>query len=731
MEDKQVNVTEHSVVDVINCFNAVNGDWLLRLISSNGQFPREKISIISAIKLSMAYFYHKDIVWIPISLEEVLRVSKGAGLSVSDGLFSVKNLRGEGQYSDDLLLMGIEIANDAIKVHYYPIEVKIGDNTSTVINKAKKQAYKTRNYLEKHLIEVNDEEETRRFGKKMYRNFMMHLAIVSAEKLKLYDIWNEQNWDLIIDSDVRRKLLNDDYKIVNDLDELIGRGAVMSFKKGITFNDEAKEIEITKDELGAEYDEAEFAKGNKFLEIIFGESQGYNNIIKPMESIKQEFINGESDFEKEKLLAYSGLISKEHNTKVDFEVKEEKSTVGVKEEVAAFSEDKKSEIKVNISREPLTVLFGNNVKTGEEVKWLPTDTSKVMHSNTGIIGTMGTGKTQFTKSLITQIHENEYNNVNSTPIGILIFDYKGDYIKEDFVKATNAKVYDLNHLPFNPLSIFKTPSVQYLLPLFTANNLKETIGTAFNLGTIQQNILKDCIMQAYEIRGIKKGDNSTWSSQAPTIKDVYSIFSEREDIKEDKLFVALTDLVEYEIFEEDPNKTKSLFDIIDGVTVINLSGPYGENIQNLVVAITLDLFYSQMHMKGHSAIDGAYRELTKIILVDEADNFLSKNFTAIKKILKEGREFGVGTILSTQLLSHFSTGDNEYANYILTWIVHNVADLSNKDVKYIFNTQTKADDESVFSKIKTLEKHHSLIKLADYNRPIHLRDKAFWELIKS
>ena len=35
--------------------------------------------------------------------------------------------------------------------------------------------------------------------------------------------------------------------------------------------------------------------------------------------------------------------------------------------------------------------------------------------------------------------------------------------------------------------------------------------------------------------------------------------------------------------------------------------------------------------------------------------FLSKDFETLKKILKEGREFGVGTILSTQLLSHFST----------------------------------------------------------------------------
>jgi len=50
--------------------------------------------------------------------------------------------------------------------------------------------------------------------------------------------------------------------------------------------------------------------------------------------------------------------------------------------------------------------------------------------------------------------------------------------------------------------------------------------------------------------------------------------------------------------------------------VINLSG-YDESVQNLVVAITLDLFYTQMQKSGYSKIEGDYRQLNKMILVDE------------------------------------------------------------------------------------------------------------------
>ena len=379
----------------------------------------------------------------------------------------------------------------------------------------------------------------------------------------------------------------------------------------------------------------------------------------------------------------------------------------------------------------MQILFGVNEKNNKEVYWYPNDTDKVFHTNTGIIGTMGTGKTQFTKSMITQIHRESKYNVDGKNVGILIFDYKGDYnnSKTDFIEATNANVYELYHLPFNPLSVIKAKNSKPMLPLHTANSLKVTLAKAFGLGIKQETLLRDLIMEAYEKRGIIKNKPETWEKPAPTLKDVYDIYVNREDLKEDSLYAAFSNLIDFEIFEPDPHQTKSLFELIDGVTVIDLSG-YDPDIQNLVVAITLDLFYSQMQAYGHSGVQGNLRQLNKMILVDEADNFLSKDFETLKKILKEGREFGVGTILSTQLLSHFSTGENDYANYILTWIVHNVAEINPKDAKYIFNAQAKSDQEIICNKIKSLSKHYSLVKMGDTDRPIFMKDKAFWELVK-
>lgn len=381
----------------------------------------------------------------------------------------------------------------------------------------------------------------------------------------------------------------------------------------------------------------------------------------------------------------------------------------------------------------MDILFGHlPEQENEPLVWNPNDTSKVFHTNTGIIGTMGTGKTQFTKSLIAQLYRQQKDNFHGTPLGILIFDYKGDYntSKQDFVKATNARVLSVVKLPFNPLAIVQSKNFKPMLPVHTANAFTDTISRAYRLGVKQQNSLYSCIEQAYKNQGIIPSNPETWNNLAPTFDMVYDIYINDPDIpKNDSLEAAMQDLHRFSIFESNPYHTASLFDLLKGVVVIDLSG-YDEKIQSLIVGITLDQFYAQMHSKGSSKTDGTYRELTRMILVDEADNFMRKNFPSLKKIMKEGREFGVGTILSTQCLDHFTNGDDDYSRYIMTWVVHNVSDLKRSDVEYIFRTTANsADTNKLYEAIKNNDRFHSIVKIGNAE-PVHVRDKAFFELLK-
>jgi DNA phosphorothioation-dependent restriction protein DptH len=698
-------VSPNSTKEIVNLFNSLNGEWLLRMIGVKSQQPREKMSILSAVKFSLTYFAHPDIVWIPLSLEEILRVSGAVGLSQKDSLFSSKNLGLSGSQSDDLLLVGIEPSPDQVKVHYYPIEVKIGKNKSNVIEKAKVQVKATSGM-------IFDKLTAESFTSAVYKDFLINLAIVNAKKMKLYNIWPEHNWDAVLNEKVVGELLNANYIIEESLIPYIGSGGIISFGENNYFRSTGISSE-------------------GILNISLPEKDGYEFLVIEQNELYNRIHKANGDLSKEKMLwnLYNQEQEQDEQEEDNQPIDDEDSTDPNDEPVEPnIPKTPENTIKPAVSNEPMKIQFGASLENGQKLFWYPTTTSKIMHTNTGIIGTMGTGKTQFTKSFIKQLHDESIHNVNRTPIGFLIFDYKGDYIKDDFVNATNAKVYDPYHLPFNPLALYQGKNFKPLLPLHTASTIKETIAKAFGLGVKQKQFLNDLILEAYEAKGIHKANRNTWDMTPPTLHDVYKRFSGHEEAKEDSLYAALKQIADFELFSPYSEETMPLFDLIEGVAVINLAG-YDPSVQNLLVGITLDSFYSQMLTKGHSAINGDFRELTKMILVDEADNFLSKDFASLKKIMKEGREFGVGTILSTQFMSHFATADNDYSQYILTWVVHNVSELKKKEVQSVFNTETQQEIDQLSNRIRALKKHQSLATSVSDKKYDLMEDKAFWQLL--
>ena len=733
LNEKGVNADLQDIHKIIDLFNAINGDWLLRLVSSkkgskDSTFSREKISIVAAIKFMLAFLKHEDIVWIPISLEEMLRVSGGVGLSKDEGVLSAKNLGFEkGPTSDDLLFIGLDYSKDIPKIYLYPTEVKTGNNDVSVIKKAFEQAASTANGF--HDAFISDEGTIDTLLYKVNRNFLMQLLVTSAKKMQSYHVDDSQDWNTILDV-FREALLNEKYILSEDIQEILGRGAVLSFRKGIIQRKTSfKEDSIIFIEMP---ESDEFGLILKDVIDIFNDLQvRKDSELMIFDDYSIEDINGDiTKLSITKFEEKDEVISEEDDD--NKEIEESKEIFEASNEVVdnTFINDDFIEEEEADKVRHMQILFGTNEQDGESVLWCPNDTTQLFHTNTGIIGTMGTGKTQFTKSLIAQLCREQNKNIDGRKLGILIFDYKGDYneSKTDFVEATNASILKPYHLPFNPLTLTKSKVFKPLLPTHTANAFKDTISKVYNLGPKQQATLLQCIMDAYSSSGINPANPDTWNYEAPTFDQVYQRYNNDEEIKKgDSLAAALDKLNMFQIFESDPKKTKSLFDVLDGVVVIDLSG-YDSDIQSLIIAITLDLFYSQMQAAGSSKMDGNYRQLTKLILVDEADNFMSEGFTSLKKILKEGREFGVGTILSTQFLRHFGSGEDDYAKYILTWVVHNVSDLKNSDIDFVFNTEAKSqENQRLFNAIKGLAKHHSIVKIGN-NKPVYVKDKAFWEL---
>lgn len=292
--------TEKSIYEVIKIFNSINGEWLLH-IGLNDSTEREKLSVVSAIKYVLSIFNHKDIIWVPISMEEILRVAGNVGLKETNGLFSVRNLIGkrEGKYSDDLLLIGLNINNS--EIYYYPVEVKLGLNNTNVINNAKKQIKGTSKLFKEYLIDKNNF-----FKNKFYRNFFMQLFISNAKKLLENHIWDDKDFSLI--DNFKKDLLNDNYRISSKLESEIGIGAVISFKK-----DAPSHLVNVEDNICV---------------VELPDSDGYYGIIHSIEHINNLIQGGKTDILPDKL-----LYSKDINSLNELEFIEEIESPAPEDEI--------------------------------------------------------------------------------------------------------------------------------------------------------------------------------------------------------------------------------------------------------------------------------------------------------------------------------------------------------------------------------------------------------------
>ncbi|MBY7809521.1 DNA phosphorothioation-dependent restriction protein DptH [Vibrio fluvialis] len=675
----------------INEFNAFNGDWLLKMMTCNDTIRKERTGIIGAYKFASCLVHQSDITWVPLSVGEMIRVSGNIGLKMTDSDFS-RNVQGykKGAISDDVLLVGFKEGS----MYLLPVEVKAGSTPEY------KKAVQQANELRRYLTELLSDET---LASKLYRGLFIRQVLMQIDKYRLYNVFSNDYFEALLAE--KEEWLRGNYRIA-ELENYPAGIVISHLESGTCFEPiYSVQEEVLKVDLPISLLPSLVQTP---LQVLMNEKD-----IAKICHVPAEYM----------LVGETQASDPERVPAVDKQDEEP-----AKPEVDPAPEP---EIKVDpmplvsASSDNLHVLFGHNTTTNAPLNWEPTNTAKFMNTNTGIIGTMGTGKTQFTKSVITQLYRNQAENVNSAPIGMLIFDYKSDYVDDKFIDATHAKKYKLFKLPYNPLSLYgDTP----MLPIHTAAGFSETMSRAYGLGKKQQLRLENLVLESYAAAGIHPEDPTTWSRPAPTIDDVWALFLEQEKVEEDSLYAALSKLARFKIFESEPEKMTSLYELVDGTTVVELAG-YPSEIQNLVVALTLDLFYSQMQKKGKPDVVGDFRQITKMILVDEADNFMSQNFPSLRKILKEGREYGVGVILSTQDITHFQTGENDYSSYVLTWVIHRVAKIRPQELKAMFGVNDRNEQERLMETINKLDKHYSLY-IDGAKKIVKMRDRAFWELLQ-
>ena len=209
------------------------------------------------------------------------------------------------------------------------------------------------------------------------------------------------------------------------------------------------------------------------------------------------------------------------------------------------------------------------------------------------------------------------------------------------------------------------------------------------------------------------------------MENVVEKFFEEYDAN-DSVYALFSTLRDYTIFTSDTSKCVSLFEWLDRVRVIDLT-LYPDDTKKLIVSLILDLFYAEMQQLGASKQKDGYRELRAMIMVDEAHQFLRKDFTALRKIISEGRAFGVGMILSTQNIGDFKTSKEEYGQFILSWVIHHVNSISKTEISSIFGA-SDPNGEKYMDFINKAKLFESVCKIG--SRVEGIKDLPFFELVQ-
>jgi hypothetical protein len=312
----------------------------------------------------------------------------------------------------------------------------------------------------------------------------------------------------------------------------------------------------------------------------------------------------------------------------------------------------------------------NSVGKADAEYW-PSNTA-LNQLNIGVVGDLGTGKTQLLKALVYQLRTLT-GELQEAPASVLVFDYKRDFQDADFLRRVGGKVLSPSGIPLNVFALRGeyTALAAYQRAQAFTNVLSRIYA---GVGPVQRDRLVTIITTLFKER----------AGKPPTIHQVLELY--RAEVKQaDSVVSILNTFVLAEVFSDDPDDLWPFEDLMhDRVLVVALNElGTDQEAKNALVALFLNKYYEYMldlPKWPYKGTDPQIRQLNSFLLVDEATNIMRYQFPVLMDLMLQGREFGAGVILASQYLSHFKEGDTNYGEPLLTWFVHKVPMVSVKEL---------------------------------------------------
>jgi ABC-type dipeptide/oligopeptide/nickel transport system ATPase subunit len=256
------------------------------------------------------------------------------------------------------------------------------------------------------------------------------------------------------------------------------------------------------------------------------------------------------------------------------------------------------------------------------------DFSKTKNYNIIVVGTSGSGKSNFAKLLASKLSVN-----------FLVFDLHGEYYLNE------VKRVDVSQISVNPLSLFNRN------PKERALEIAYMLKSLFNLGNIQAIELTNLIVEAYAEKGLDPDDPSTWSQNPPTFRDVLLLLERHRknalSAQEINKYQSLEPYLQYLSSTVFQSNSINFEELLNSSYILDFSSVPTNEVKYIIMETILKSIQSLMYSRKSSKIEN-------LVIIDEAPFLLSKESgkQLIERLLAEGRKFGFGFLLISQSVDY-------------------------------------------------------------------------------
>ena len=257
-----------------------------------------------------------------------------------------------------------------------------------------------------------------------------------------------------------------------------------------------------------------------------------------------------------------------------------------------------------------------------------------------VVGGSGSGKSQTIKAVCHELR---------AATAIVVLDVHGDLAIDG---ATTHELHFESRYGINPLVLSLDPKGGG--PVAQKEIVRTRLQRTFApMGSVQLGVLDDLLQRCYEARGITQEDHASWRNEPPTFADLEKLLEEEVAGKKNPerlqaLKTKISPVFDCKIFSK-----PTLPIAAKGITRIDMSR-LGLDIQFLASDVLLRHLFREAMLAGE-AEEG---ELRYVFVIDEAKLLVSRGkddpLGIINRLATEARKYGVGLLLASQDLEHFS-----------------------------------------------------------------------------